>query len=76
MAKKRSAKILHIINDLGVGGAQRVVTDLVTHLDPSRFEPIVFNLNFAKGKSIQQALKIAMVAAFVLFIIAIIMGKV
>jgi len=32
--------------------------------------------NFAKGKSIQQALKIAMGAAFVLFIIAIIMGRV
>lgn len=44
-------KVAHVINDLGVGGAQRIVVDLVTGLDRTRFEPVVFNLNYRKDES-------------------------
>lgn len=38
---KRPLKILHLINDLGCGGAQRVIYDLVTAIDKDNFLPIV-----------------------------------
>ena len=49
-------KTLHVINDLGVGGAQRIVADIVTHLDKKMFYPAVLNLNFSQDKSVETEL--------------------
>jgi glycosyltransferase involved in cell wall biosynthesis len=38
------AKILHLITGLARGGAQTMLTRLVTHLDRRRFEPLVVSL--------------------------------
>ena len=38
---QRPLKILHIINDLGFGGAQKVILDLVREIDRKKFVPIV-----------------------------------
>jgi glycosyltransferase involved in cell wall biosynthesis len=40
----RPAKILHLITGLARGGAQTMLTRLVTHLDRTRFEPVVVSL--------------------------------
>ena len=37
----RPAKVLHLINDLGYGGAQKVVLNLVKDMDRKEFVPIV-----------------------------------
>jgi glycosyltransferase involved in cell wall biosynthesis len=37
-------KIVHVINSLGAGGAERFVCDLARHLDPDRFRGQVFCL--------------------------------
>lgn len=37
-------KVLQLINDLESGGAQRMLTKLVKHTDPSRFENVVITL--------------------------------
>ena len=51
---KRKIKILHVINDLGIGGAQRIVSDIVSNIDRKKFKPIVYNLNFVKDKTNQK----------------------
>lgn len=43
-AAVRPAKILHLITGLARGGAQTMLTRLVTHLDRRRFEPLVVSL--------------------------------
>jgi glycosyltransferase involved in cell wall biosynthesis len=50
-------KILHIINDLGVGGAQRVVADIVKHIDPKKYDSSILNLNFINDNTIEKELK-------------------
>jgi glycosyltransferase involved in cell wall biosynthesis len=51
--------VLYVINDLDIGGAQRIVAELAKQLDRSRFYPVVLNLGFAAGveteKEIQEA---------------------
>lgn len=47
-------KIAHVINDLGLGGAQRIVADIVTHLNKDIFDPIIINLNFSHDNSIEK----------------------
>jgi glycosyltransferase involved in cell wall biosynthesis len=49
--------VLYVINDLAVGGAQRVLSGLIKQLDRSRFHPIVLNLGFAAGREIEQELQ-------------------
>lgn len=46
-----------MINDLAVGGAQRVLAGLINHLDRSRFHPLVLNLGFAAGHEIEKELQ-------------------
>ncbi len=41
---KARRKILHLITGLARGGAQTMLTELVAHLDRSRFEPVVVSL--------------------------------
>jgi len=36
--------VLHVINTLGLGGAERFLTGLVTHLDRGQFHPVVATL--------------------------------
>lgn len=52
----KRVKVLYVINDLGVGGAQRILSDLINGLDKNTFEPIVYNLNFSGGKEIEKEL--------------------
>ncbi|MBN1348789.1 glycosyltransferase family 4 protein [candidate division KSB1 bacterium] len=49
--------VLHIINDLGVGGAQRVVVNLASKLNQAKFRFIVINLNFSQDNTLEQELK-------------------
>jgi len=51
-ANKR-VKILHVIDSLGIGGAERVVINVVNGLDPEVFEQIVCCIS-SKGRSAQQ----------------------
>lgn len=37
----RPIKVMHILSDMEIGGAQRVVLDMVTNLDRSKFKPYV-----------------------------------
>ncbi len=39
--KTKKIKIIHVITQLGIGGAESTVRDLVLRLDPDRFESIV-----------------------------------
>jgi len=50
-------KILHIINDLGVGGAQRVVAEMLRHIDASKYDSAVLNLNFITDNTVGQELE-------------------
>jgi len=38
---EKKIKILHVLDSLGVGGMERVVIDVVNHLDQSRFDHVV-----------------------------------
>ena len=38
---ERPARVLHLIETGGPGGAERVLLDIVRHLDPARFAPVV-----------------------------------
>jgi glycosyltransferase involved in cell wall biosynthesis len=40
----RAIRVMHILSDLDVGGAQRVVLDIVSNLDRSKFKPYVCTL--------------------------------
>jgi glycosyltransferase involved in cell wall biosynthesis len=40
-------KVVYVINSLGVGGAERMLCDLVTRLDPDRFQAEVICLYYA-----------------------------
>ena len=40
MSRKRT-KILFLIHSLGLGGAERVVADMVKNLDPDAYEAVV-----------------------------------
>ena len=44
-SETRLPVLLHLINTLGLGGAERFLTGLVTHLDRDRFHPIVATLS-------------------------------
>ena len=37
-------RILHVINDLGIGGAEMMLYRLLAHKDRARFDPIVLSL--------------------------------
>src|SRR3972149_9405503 len=39
--KGKKVRVFYLINSLEMGGAERVVVDLVNGLDPARFEPTV-----------------------------------
>ena len=43
----KMTKIAFVINDLGIGGAQRVLTDIASGLPPDKFKSIVVNLNIS-----------------------------
>lgn len=42
----RPLRVLHLIQNLNYGGMERVLTDLVNHLDPDRFESHVMPLQY------------------------------
>jgi len=46
----KKIKILHVLDSLGVGGMERVVIDVVNHLDQSRFDHVVCCLS-RKGEA-------------------------
>jgi len=41
MPRRKPLKVMHLINDLGSGGAQKIIFDLVREIDRERFLPIV-----------------------------------
>jgi glycosyltransferase involved in cell wall biosynthesis len=43
-ASARPVRILHIINDLGIGGAEMMLYRLLAHKDRARFDPVVLSL--------------------------------
>lgn len=45
MSNRRPLRVAHVIETLGVGGAERLVTDVVRRLDRGRFESRVFPLD-------------------------------
>jgi glycosyltransferase involved in cell wall biosynthesis len=45
--RSRPIKVVYVINSLGVGGAERMLCDLVTGLDPDRFQAEVICLYYA-----------------------------
>src|SRR5262245_19457441 len=49
---KKKIKIMHVIDSLGIGGAERVVINVVNGLDPDGFEQIVCCIS-NKGRSAQ-----------------------
>lgn len=44
MADNATTRIAHVVTSLEVGGLERVVVDLIRHLDPRRFESVVYCL--------------------------------
>jgi glycosyltransferase involved in cell wall biosynthesis len=46
MKNNNKIKILYIINDIRLGGAQKVLADLIVSLDKNKFEPVVCSLKF------------------------------
>lgn len=57
-------KILYIINDLGIGGAQRLLYDLLRELDKTHFEPYIINLNFDRSKILEKEIILLGVPVF------------
>lgn len=53
---RNKVAILYVINDLGLGGAQRIVADLACHSNKTLYTPIVCNFNISRGKEIEQEL--------------------
>lgn len=53
----QTVTVLYVINDLGIGGAQRIVAELAKRIDHARFRPIVLNLGFSSGDEIEKELK-------------------
>jgi glycosyltransferase involved in cell wall biosynthesis len=43
--RPRPVKICYVVTDLGNGGAQKQLRELITRLDPRHFEPLVINLH-------------------------------
>ena len=48
LASKRAAKVVYIIDDLGLGGAQRQLVELVQTLPRERYEPHIISLSTSK----------------------------
>lgn len=67
----QTVTILYVINDLGIGGAQRIVAELAKRIDRSRFLPIVLNLGYLDGNETEQELAEAGVAVFRLSVVLI-----
>jgi glycosyltransferase involved in cell wall biosynthesis len=52
-----TVKILHIIDHLGLGGAQNLLVDLVCHLDRDKYDPIVCAVRESGGTGAVQDLR-------------------
>jgi glycosyltransferase involved in cell wall biosynthesis len=55
MSPKR-IRVLQVIPDLGIGGAEKMLMNLVTHLDPVRHDVRVLSLFAARGTSVEDDL--------------------
>ena len=47
-APHRPIRVLHVVKSLGLGGTEKAMQLMASHLDRDRFEPIVFS--FAAGE--------------------------
>lgn len=56
MTHDRKIKVCSVINDLGIGGAQRILADLVLTLPQEQFELSVINLNLVPADEIEREL--------------------
>jgi glycosyltransferase involved in cell wall biosynthesis len=53
----RPVRILHVIHDLGFGGAQRLLTDLVLNIDPRKYSPSVASLYSPQSTPYEEELR-------------------
>jgi glycosyltransferase involved in cell wall biosynthesis len=44
MSASQPVRVLHVVNSLGLGGTEKAMQLMVSHLDRSRFSPFVFSL--------------------------------
>ena len=60
------SKVLHILANLGTGGAERMAAHIATRLDPARFEVAVLSISKPLGTDIEKTLADAGVQVFFL----------
>lgn len=46
-------RILHVVDNMGMGGMQNGLSNLVAHLDPQRFEHVICGMRFVKEEDLQ-----------------------
>jgi hypothetical protein len=60
------SRVLHILANLGTGGAERMAAHIATRLDPQRFDVAVLSISKPLGTDIEQSLADAGVKVFYL----------